>query len=207
MSGELCALVSGASGLLGTCLTRALNERAVRVLGQYHRHAIAASALLSPVCGDLSTAEGLESFWLANHRDLLQVDYFFSNYGPLTYKKTEELEYGDFQADFCAHLAPLVTLAGRMRSQGRLSGVMVSGLAEAGPGRAYRYILTQACAKTAAEMVIESWKLVWPELTALYWPVPPLRGARFPHPGVSEQDPADVAAAMVRALLTKTGVQ
>ncbi len=199
------ALVTGASGLLGRCLTAALKEREIRVLAQYHSHPVVEESLVTPLPGDLSVPGAVENFWREHRGELCRVDFFFNNYGPLTYKDTADLEYADFEADFSAHISPLVFLVRRMREQGCLSAVMASGVAEVRAGKGYRYILTQACAKAAMEMIIESWKQVWPQLNARYWPIPPLRGARFPRRGAREADPVEVAAAMVGALMDDAG--
>lgn len=205
MNSSRTALVTGASGLLGRCLTSSLNGRGIRVLAQYYSHPLAAEPLLSPLPGDLSSPEGVERFWLDHRPALSQVDCYFCNYGPLTYKLTSELEYADFEADYSAQVAPLVTLTRRMREQGRLTAVMVSGLAEARSGKGFRRILTQACAKVAVEMIVESWRLVWPDFRACSFPVPSLAGARVPRGGVEEADPAEVAERMVGALIDDAG--
>lgn len=132
-----------------------------------------------------------------------KVEFFFSNYGPMKYKATEDLEFEDFMEQISAHLAPLVFLVRHMKARGRLRGVMVSGMAELEPGRGYRKIAAHACAKSAVETVLASWRLVWPDLICCNWPVPTLEGAQFPRPGVSARGAEDVAEEMVKKMFEK----
>jgi len=194
-------LVTGASGLLGRKLVNILNDRGIGVLAHYFSQALCESELLLPLQGDLSSSYGVKRFWQEHQNTLSRVDYFFSNYGPMTYKKTQELEFEDFERDFCAHLAPLIFLVKHLRQQGHLRAVMASGMLEAKSGKGYRHVLAHAVAKLAVETVVESWKQVWPDLRAVYWPIPPLIGARFPHPGREERAAEWVALEMVNALI------
>jgi NAD(P)-dependent dehydrogenase (short-subunit alcohol dehydrogenase family) len=170
-------------------------------MAQYHRRPYAPSPRIQALEADLSTLAGVRAFWDNQAESLRQVRFFFSNYGPMSHKATEDLEFEDFCEQITAHLAPLVFLVRRMREQGVLRGVMVSGMADYEPKRGYRQVAAHACAKGLVETVLASWKLVWPDLFCQSWPVPTLKGARFPRSGYPEADPSTVAGEMVRRMM------
>lgn len=207
MSTERTALVTAASGLLGTHLLGELRDRGILVLAHYYSHALPAEERVHPLQGDLSALKGVERFWLEHKAALCEVDYFFSNYGPLAEKKTENVEYEDMEREFAAHLAPLIFLTRRMREQGRLCGVMGSSIRELASHRGYRTILAHACAKGSMELVLKSWQGVWSDFLACSWPIPSLAGARFPRAGVPGSDPRLVARAMVDRMLSAKGAE
>lgn len=202
MTLQSTVLVTGASGLLGRHLCSRVSLRGHRVLAQYHRHPPERQDRILPVYADLSTIQGLAGFWEAHRTELVKTEYFFSNYGPMCYKATEDLEFEDISEQITAHLAPLIFLVRRMRAEGCLRGVMVSGMAELEPGRGYRRIAAHACAKGVLETVLASWQLVWPDLFCHSWPVPTLEGARFPRPGRLARSAEEVAEEMVSKMVS-----
>jgi NAD(P)-dependent dehydrogenase (short-subunit alcohol dehydrogenase family) len=151
-------LITGASGLLGRSLLTECRRRGLHVLGQYHHGQQPHQNDVSWLPADLATISGTREFLLKNKHFLRSCRYFIHAFGPITVKKTTQLQAEDFLADFTGNFLTAVEICRYLLIKGTsLEAVVFIGFEGVGRVRAYRKVLAHAIAKNALLLLAKSY--------------------------------------------------
>jgi NAD(P)-dependent dehydrogenase (short-subunit alcohol dehydrogenase family) len=186
-------LITGASGLLGRALVNEFLSHDFSVLAQYHSHKPAIPGNCRWLQADFSNIDGIRDF-LQHYKDQLEkCCCLVNNYGPITSKKTADLQAQDFYADFHHNVITAFEITSFFLKHCRVQTVVNIGFQFQGEIKPYKKILTYAAAKNALLLMTRSFETSYPNVRFAIVPVPTLKGARVAYKKGTVVEPSQVA--------------
>ncbi len=141
-------LITGASGLAGKEIARYLKKKGYNVWGTYKSNKIK-HIDINWIKADFSDLKKTRKF-LCEYRDILKdIDYFIHTYGPIIFKRTEELKSEDFIKDFFDNTVVSYEILSFLLNNSNLKKAIFFGFHELGNHKPYKKILSYSIAKNA----------------------------------------------------------
>jgi NAD(P)-dependent dehydrogenase (short-subunit alcohol dehydrogenase family) len=154
LKGEI--LITGASGLLGKELVKIFLKNDFFVFAQYHNNKPEQKKNLEWVYADFSSLKGIRDFLEKNKNRFNQCEYLINNYGPIIYKDISDLKSEDFLSDFYHNVVTAFEITDFFVKNTNIKSVVNLGFDSIGKIKAYKKILTYACAKNSILLLIKS---------------------------------------------------
>jgi 3-oxoacyl-[acyl-carrier protein] reductase len=150
-------LITGASGLLGQALVNQFNSQGVFVFAQYHKHLPENEGQgCEWIWADFSTGDGINNFLIENSLKFKSCDFLVNNYGPITYKKIENLSTEDFFYDFYHNVIATFQITNFFIKHTQVKSVVNIGFKGIGEFKPYKNILPYALAKNGLLLLTQS---------------------------------------------------
>lgn len=179
MENQNKVLITGASGLLGRSLVKRFIEGGWFVFAHYFKNRGGASGSCEWIWGDFSTLAKTGNFLESNKNKLKQCRALINNYGPITYKKTQEVTSGDLISDFHGNLIVANEITSFLLKSGNTRSVVNIGFEGAGEVKPYKKILPYAIAKSGLQLLTLSYEKEFPDINFSMVNPPPLTGGRY----------------------------
>ena len=148
--------ITGASGLLGQELVNIFLKNDFFVFAQYHDNKLEQKKNLKWLYADFSNLKGIRDFLEKNKKKFGTCKYLINNYGPITYKDIIDLKAEDFLNDFHNNLVTTFEVTDFFVKNTNVESVVNLGYDSVGKIKAYKKILTYACAKNSILLLTKS---------------------------------------------------
>jgi NAD(P)-dependent dehydrogenase (short-subunit alcohol dehydrogenase family) len=149
-------LITGASGLLGKELVNVFLKNDFFVFAQYHNNKLEQKKNLECLYADFSSLKGIRDFLGKNKNRFKPCEYLINNYGPITYKDIVDLESEDFLNDFHNNVITTFEITDFFVKNTSIKSIVTLGFDSIGKIKAYKKILTYACAKNSILLLTKS---------------------------------------------------
>lgn len=172
-------LITGASGLLGRSLVERFINGGWFVFAHYHKNRGRDSGSCEWLPGDFSTLNKISDFLKNNKNKLKQCNALINNYGPITYKNTQDITSTDISSDFHGNLIVANEIISFFLKSVNLRSVINVGFEGAGDLKPYKKILPYVIAKTGLQLLTLSYDKVFPNINfSMVYPSP-LTGGKY----------------------------
>lgn len=141
-------LITGASGLAGREISEYLKKNGYNVWGTYKTNKIK-NIDIDWIKADFSDLKKTRKF-LYEYKDILKdIDYLIHTYGPIIFKRTEELQSEDFIKDFFDNTIVSYEILSFLLNNSNLKKAIFFGFHELGNHKPYKMILSYSIAKNS----------------------------------------------------------
>ena len=148
--------ITRTSGLLGQELVNIFLKNDFFVFAQYHDNKLEQKKNLERLYADFSNLKGIRDFLGKNKGKFRTCKYLINNYGPITYKDIIDLKSEDFLNDFHNNVVTTFEITDFFVKNTNVESVVNLGYDSIGKIKAYKKILTYACAKNSIFLLTKS---------------------------------------------------
>jgi len=194
------ALVTGASGLLGSELVKQLVDNDFFVYGQYYNNKPSNLDRVKWIYGDFTNLTSLRKFIEENKNNIAKSSYFINCYGPITYKNIKSLETEDFENDFFSNVLVPVEITNFLLhiKNPVIKSVINIGFELSGKFVPVSNVLSYLMAKNALYEYSISLAKAYPKINFNMVSLPTLVGANVPSKTGKVTTPKNVAKSIIK---------
>jgi len=193
--------ITGSSGLAGRKISEYLKTKGYNVWGTYNSNKIK-DININWIKADFSNLKKIREFLKKYREILIGIDFFIHTYGPIIFKKTEELKSEDFIKDFFDNTVVSYEILKFFLNNSNLKKAVFFGFHELGNHKHYKRILSYSIAKNSLFDLLLSLKEIYKQVDFKILSFTQIKGAEYEIDSLNSVDSKDISDAVFDILNT-----